>query len=156
MSTSEATRIDGSESQRAGRRRRRRLLAVMAAVVSAVVGWGLIESGAGVDLRAPAFDGSAIGQDIGLGAVIFTSLIGSLAAWGVLALLERHVGRPRRIWTVVALTGLLISLAGPMSGTGIGAGDRGLLALLHLVVAAVLIPLLYRTADIVNRTESPS
>lgn len=147
---------DGSESQRAGRRRARRLLAVIAAVVSAVVGWGLVESGAGIDLRAPAFDGSAVGQDIGLGAVIFTTLIVSLAAWGLLALLERYVGRPRRTWTVVALTGLLISLAGPMSGTGIGTRDRGLLALLHLVVAAALISLLRRTADIVNRNETPS
>ena len=154
MST-ETDTTDGSESQPPGRRRRR-LLAVIAAVGAAAGGWGVIERGAGVDLRAPAFDGSAIGQDVGLGTVIFTSLIGSLAAWGLLALLEHYVSRPRRTWTVVALTALLVSLAGPMSGTGIGAGDRGLLALLHLVVAAVLIPLLYRTADIVNTTESPS
>jgi hypothetical protein len=143
----------GSKSRPDEARRRRRLLAVMAAVTAATLGWGLIEGGAGVDLRAPAFDGSTVGQDIELGAVIFTSVVASLAAWGLLALLERNVSLPRRIWTIAALAGLALSLAGPMSGTGISSGDRGLLALLHLIVAAVLIPLLYRTADTQNTKE---
>lgn len=126
--------------------RSRRLLAVAAAVVAAVAGWVLIEGPGGVDLRAPAFDGTAANQDIGLGAVVFASLVAGLAAWGLLAALERYMSRPRRIWTFLAVAGLILSLGGPMSGTGIDPTHRGLLALLHVIVAAVLIPLLYRTA----------
>ena len=143
MSTNETTT---TTTGTASRRRSRRLRAVAAGVLAAVVGWVIIEGVAGVDLRAPAFDGTTATQDIGLGAVIFTSLIASLAAWGLLAALERYSSRPRRDWTILAVAGLVLSLGGPLSGTGIDATERGLLALLHLIVAAVLIPLLYRTA----------
>ena len=126
--------------------RSQRLLTVAAAVVAAVGGWVLIEGIGGVDLRAPAFDGSTASQDVGLGAVVFASLVAGVAAWGLLALLERSIRRPRRTWTVFAVAGLIVSLGGPMSGTGIDPTHRGLLVVLHVIVAAVLIPLLYRTA----------
>ncbi|MGH8915074.1 MAG: DUF6069 family protein [Acidimicrobiia bacterium] len=130
----------------ARRARGGRLRAVVAAVLAAGAGWTVVEVLGGVDLRAPAFDGSGAGQDVGLVAVVLTSLVASLSAWGLLAVLERYLVRARRIWTVLVLTGFVISLGGPMSGTGIDATDRALLAVLHLIVAAVLIPLLYRTA----------
>lgn len=126
--------------------RRQRLAAVTAAVGAAVLTWIVIDVLAGVDLRAPVFDGFASGQDITFGAVVLVSGLASLGSWGLLALLERWTSRPRRIWTAVAILGFLISLGGPLSGTGISPENRWLLALLHLVVAAVLIPLMYRTA----------
>lgn len=127
--------------------RMRRLMTVAAAVGAAAAGWAMIEGVGGVDLHAPAFDTTTATQDIGLGSVAFASLIASLAAWGLLAVLEKYSSRPRRIWTILMGAGLVISLGGPMSGTGIDSTNRGLLALLHLIVAAVLIPLLYRTAS---------
>ena len=126
--------------------RGKRLGAVIAAVAAAVAGWILIEVFAGVDLRAPAFDARTGNQDIGLSAVILTSLVASLAAWGVLAVSERYVVRSRRIWTVLAVAGFVLSLGGPMSGTGIETSGRVLLVALHVIVAGVLIPLLYRTS----------
>ena len=51
-----------------------------------------------------------------------------------------------RGWTVLAAAGFVLSLGGPMSGAGIETSGRVLLLALHVIVAAVLIPLLYRTA----------
>lgn len=123
-----------------------RLLLTTGTVLAAAAAWAIIEGVAGVDLRAPAFDASTTSQDIGLLAVVVSSLVASLAAWGTLALLERSVSRPRRIWAALAIAGLFLSLGGPLSGTAIDTASRSLLVVLHVIVAAVLIPLFYRTA----------
>jgi hypothetical protein len=70
----------------------------------------------------------------------------SLVGWAVLATLERLTPHARRIWLVLALVALAASLAMPLSGTGVGAAHRALLVLMHLAVAAVLIPVLHRTS----------
>jgi len=126
-------------------RRKHRLVAVVAGVAIAVLGWLLIEPTMGIDLRGPSL-GTGEGQDIGLGLAVAGSLIPSLGAWGLLALLEGFASHPRRVWTILTLVGLVLSLGGPLSGSGIRAGDRLLLVLLHLSVASAVIPLLYRTA----------
>ena len=145
-----STKTDNAGTVAPTATRNRRPIAIVAAVVAAAAGWVLIEGIGGVDLHAPAFDGATTTQDIGLGSVVLTSLVASLTAWGLLAVLERYSVRPRRIWTILVAAGLVLSLGGPMSGTGIDSTNRGLLALLHLIVAAVLIPLLYRTATTRN------
>lgn len=122
-----------------------RMRAVIASVAAACMAWLLIEGIADVDLQAPAFSDGATTQDVGLSSVLFASLTASLAGWLALGLIERYATRPRRWWTVVSLTTLVVSLGGPMSGTGVDGSDRALLAVLHLAVGAVLIPLLYRT-----------
>ncbi|HEX6207886.1 MAG TPA: DUF6069 family protein [Actinomycetota bacterium] len=138
-------RSSGAAARAAARpQRRRRLAAVGTAVALATATWVLIEPVAGVDLRAPG-QGSP-GFDIGLVAVILTAAGAALLGWGLLAAMERWTRRPRA-WTWVALGGFLASLTGPMSGTGIPGSHRWLLALLHLVVAASLIPLMRRTID---------
>jgi hypothetical protein len=126
-------------------RRKHRLVAVVAGVAIAVLGWLLIEPTMGIDLRGPSL-GTRESQDIVLGLAIAGSLIPSLGAWGLLALLERFASHPRRVWTMLTLVGLVLSLGGPLSGSGITAGDRLLLVVLHLGVAGAVIPLLYRTA----------
>lgn len=128
-----------------GRKRWQRVGAVVAAVGAAVATWAVVEGLLDVDLRAPMFN-DAGGQDIGVAAVILASTTASLAAWALLALLERWTVRARVIWAAVSALVFVGSLAAPMSGTGISQSDRWLLALLHLVVAVTLIPLLYRTA----------
>lgn len=131
----------------------RRLLTVTGAVLAAALAWAVIEELAGFDLQAPAFNDSSPRQDVGLAEVIISSLGAGLVAWGLLALLERYVGQARRIWTALAATGLVLSLGGPMSGTGIDTTNRSLLVLLHLIVAAALIPFFYRTANTQDRKE---
>jgi peptidoglycan/LPS O-acetylase OafA/YrhL len=81
-----------------------------------------------------------------------TSLVAALAGWGLLALLERFTARPRTSWTAIAgLVGLL-SLVGPLSAIASTTVANGLsLALMHLAVAAVLIPGLAATAPSLAR-----
>ncbi|WBB59645.1 DUF6069 family protein [Streptomyces sp. WMMC500] len=84
--------------------------------------------------------------DIGAVAVVLIALLASLAAWGLLAALERcGVRRVRAVWTGAAVTVLALS-ALPLTGDGMTAGTRTALALMHLTVAAVLIPGLRATA----------
>jgi hypothetical protein len=127
----------------AGSRWKGRLLAVVAAVVAALVVYLLITQAFGQDLRTPGMSGREA-TELNIGAVLLVSALASLAAWGLLAVLERFTARARTIWTVVAVVGLVLSLAGPMSGTGITTGNRLALALMHVVVGAVLIVLMRR------------
>jgi hypothetical protein len=60
--------------------------------------------------------------------------------------LERLTPRARRVWLVVALVGLAVSLMPPLAGTGVGTANRIVLLLMHLAVAAVFISVLYRTS----------
>ncbi|WP_280868415.1 DUF6069 family protein [Streptomyces sp. SAI-127] len=68
------------------------------------------------------------------------ALLASLSGWGLLASLERFgVRRARAIWTGVAGAVLVVSLL-PFIGDGMDSGTRVSLALMHLAVAAVLVP----------------
>jgi hypothetical protein len=133
----------------AGARWKGRLLAVAAAVVAAVVVYLLINLFV-QDPRTPGMSGRSA-ADLTFGAVLLVSALASLAGWGLLAVLEKLTAKPRQIWTIVAAVALLLSLGGPMSGSGISTGNRLALALLHVVVGTVLIVLMRRTT---GRTES--
>ncbi|MFI2379731.1 DUF6069 family protein [Streptomyces sp. NPDC018964] len=63
-----------------------------------------------------------------------------LSGWGLLAVLERSgVRRARAVWTGIAGVVLTVSFL-PLTGDGMDGGTRAALALMHLAVAAVLIP----------------
>ncbi|MGH8951110.1 MAG: DUF6069 family protein [Acidimicrobiia bacterium] len=125
--------------------RGQRLIAVVAAVAASLATFAVIEGVLGVDLQSPGF-GPSGPQDLGFVPVVVASALAGAAAWALLALLERWTTRSRRYWTISVTLGLVISIGGPMSGTGISQSERWLLFLLHVAVAVVLIPLLYRTA----------
>ncbi len=128
-------------------RRLERLSAVLLAVVATLAVWAIATVGFGLDLRAPAFGTASENPEIGAGTVAFTTAVAGLAAWAVLALAERLLGtRARPTWTAIALIALLVSFGGPLSGTGVTDENRLVLALMHVVAAALLIPLLYRSA----------
>lgn len=118
---------------------------MVAAILSTTLVWALIEGSGGDGLKAPVFDTGQDVFDIGLVAVILTSGLAALAAWAVLAVVERRSSNPRRTWTILAVTGLVLSFGPVVSGTGIGSADRWLLATLHVVTGLVLIPLMYWT-----------
>jgi hypothetical protein len=82
---------------------------------------------------------------IGIGVVLATALTASLAGWGSLALLERLTARARTIWTALAILALIASFAAP-AFVAASASTRTTLVLMHVTVAAVLIPGLRRTA----------
>lgn len=125
-------------------RSRSRFAVVAATVLAALLLWTVLAPLAGVDLAAR--QGDSITK-IGAVSVAVASAVAALAAWGLLVLLERQQGgQAKRIWTLVALIGGLVSLSGPMVN-GVGTDGKLGLAAFHLVVAAVLIPGLRRTAS---------
>jgi uncharacterized protein DUF6069 len=115
--------------------RRRRVLTV-AATLAPVLVWAVARS-AGADLTV-ATAGRAP-MSITLPFVVATALLAALAGWGVLAILERVTTRARTLWTLAALLALLASLIPPLTASAT-AGVRLTLVLMHLAVAAVLVP----------------
>ena len=91
--------------------------------------------------------GNSAPQPVGITAVVSAVVVGSLAGWGVLAVMEHRVKRARSIWTVVALGALLASIAMPLYAAMSGSAAMTLVAM-HLAVGAVVIP--------VFRTNRPS
>lgn len=126
----------------AGARRRDRALAVVGAVVAAVVVWAVGDPLLGNDLiveqpgREP--------MDLGIGAIVFFSLVSSLLGWALLAVLEKTTSRAALIWTIVALIVLVLSFL-PLLGIEATGGSKAVLALTHLAVGGVLIPVFWRT-----------
>ena len=121
--------------------RRNRILAVAGATLAAAVVWAIEVPLLGIHLQTQF--GNTAPQDVGLGLVVVSALVGSLAAWGLLAFLERRYARARTTWTWIALAFLLVSFSAPFSA-GTTTTTRFALATMHLAVAAVLIPTLRR------------
>ncbi|MET8305413.1 MULTISPECIES: DUF6069 family protein [unclassified Micromonospora] len=117
-------------------RRTGRAITVAAGAAGALLLWAVNDPWAGIDLAVRQGDAT---QHIGPAAVVVAALIAGLAAWGLLALLERTVGRaPARTFRIIALIVLVLSLAGPL-GSGIGTSSRLVLLGMHLTVGAALI-----------------
>lgn len=117
--------------------RRRRLGVVALAVLAAVLVWLVADPLLGH--RLGITDGEQT-LDLGAAPVGVVALLASLSGWGLLAALERFgVRRARAIWTGVAGAVLTLSFL-PFIGNGIDSGTRVSLALMHLAVAAVLVP----------------
>ena len=128
------------------RQLRSRALAVTAAVLTALVVWSLADPLLGINLTVRTSPASTSVQTIGPAFVLAVSLLASLLGWGLLAGLEPRTQRAGTIWTITAGVVLLLSLAGPLTAAVTTAAAVALV-LLHLSVAAVLIPLLRRTAS---------
>lgn len=129
------------------RRHLQRLLAAPLAALAVTIVWLLAKEAAGVNLHQPAF-GSASSRPLGLAFAAVVGIVAALLGWGLLALFERFSRRgAARSWLRAALIALLVSLAGPLSGHGVSAGNRAALVAMHLAVAAVVIPWLYRTCS---------
>ncbi|WP_405657552.1 DUF6069 family protein [Streptomyces sp. RK9] len=116
---------------------RRRLGVTALAVLAPVLVWLVADPLLGH--RSRIADGGET-LDIGAVPVAAVALLASLAGWGLLATLERFAPhRARALWTGAACAGLAVSFL-PFIGDGMDGGTRTTLALMHLAVAAVLIP----------------
>ena len=123
-----------------------RVLAVLGGIVAALVVWAVAEAAVD-DLRTPAFATGDAPQELGAPLVALVSGLGGLIGWALLALFERFFARAHRIWAVVATLALIVSFGGPIGGHGASTGSRISLALMHVAVAAVVIPALYRSSS---------
>ncbi|WP_407564575.1 DUF6069 family protein [Streptomyces sp. 184] len=107
------------------------------AVLAPVAVWLVADPLLGHRLRMTADERTL---DIDAVPVAVLASAAALAGWGLLAALERFgVRRARTVWTAAAVAVLALS-ALPLTGGGMSAGTRTALALMHLAVAAVLIP----------------
>jgi hypothetical protein len=115
---------------------------VLGATAAAVAIW-IVATLAGADLTVSFGAGQPI-QKVTVVNVVVAALVGSLAGWGLLALLRRFTARARAIWTVIAIVAALLSLGGPLSAIA-SIGTKVSLVAMHLAVATVLIVGLRRT-----------
>jgi Family of unknown function (DUF6069) len=142
--------FSGHGTTASGSRRLRDLGAVLAAVVATGLVWLIATTGFGLDLYQPGF-GTMAPQQLTMWWAAATTGLAGLAAWGVLAIIERFSRRPARACLVVSVGLLVLSLGGPLSGDGITTGNRLALAFMHLAAGAVLIPLYFRSTRFASR-----
>ncbi len=121
---------------------RTRAFSIAGAVLAAVAVWAVAVPLSGTHLLIRFGSGAA--QGVGIDYVIGASLAASLAGWGLLALLERRTARARRIWTGIAFVVVVLSLSLPLIA-GTTMSSKVALALMHVAVAAVLIPAMRRS-----------
>ncbi|XVU27557.1 DUF6069 family protein [Actinoplanes sp. CA-054009] len=112
-----------------------RAITVAAGAAGSLLLWAVNVPWGGLDLAV--HQGGQV-QPIGAAAVVATALVAGLAAWGLLAVLERRARRPVRAFRIIALVVLLISLAGPLGG-GAGLNSKLVLLGMHLTVGIALI-----------------
>jgi hypothetical protein len=124
------------------KRRRIRALATMAAAGATFTLWMIAHPIAGADLVVDTGSGPTTVTPT---AAVLVTVVAGLAAWGLLALVERFSRRAAAIWSWIAGAVVLISLLGPL-GSAVGAGATAALVAMHLVTGAVLIPLMARSS----------
>jgi Family of unknown function (DUF6069) len=118
------------------------MTAVLGATAAAVAIW-VVATLAGAELTVSFGSGQPI-QKVTVVNVVVAALVGSLAGWGLLALLRRFTTNARAVWTVTAIVFALFSLGGPLSTTA-STGTKVALVAMHLAVATVVIVGLRRT-----------
>lgn len=119
----------------------RRGMVVVAATAAAVLAW-LLTLVTGTDLEVTAPDQPPMA--VGFPQVLAVAAGASLAGWAALALLRRLTRHGRTAWTALALAVLLLSFLA-VASVETTAPARVHLALMHVAVAAVLVPGLRRT-----------
>jgi Family of unknown function (DUF6069) len=128
-------------------------LAAIAATVANVILRALAI--AVLDIPQPEF------EPLALRAVILSTLGGVAAAGVAAAITSRLANNPRKTYLIVAAVALVASLypplalglADPPENPGTDAGSVGTLMAMHLVAAAISVPLLTRA---ISRSPSPS
>lgn len=129
---------------------RRRALTVIGATLAPAAVW-LLAQATGTELAITL--ASRPPMVVSLPFVIGTALAASLAGWAALAGLQRMTGHARALWTSLAIAALLASF-GPIAVVQTNAEVRTMLALMHLIVATVLILGLRRTVPAHRSTET--
>ncbi|MBC6459006.1 DUF6069 family protein [Actinomadura sp. HBU206391] len=123
--------------------RRARSLAVGAAVLANSLIY-LVAHALGTDFKLTD-PGKAEAHALILPEIIVFTLVPCLLGWGALALLERYTRHAKAIWTVLATVVLALSFV-PLAIEHATTDTKIVLSVIHLVVAAVLVPVLRRSS----------
>ncbi|MDQ4491680.1 DUF6069 family protein [Sinomonas sp. ASV486] len=127
---------------------------IVLAAAGALAVWAIAVPGLGSPLTVSF--GPGLDQTVTPAAVGATAAGAGLLAWGLLAVLTRASARKgRTVWKAVAVTAAVLSLAAPVTA-GTAVDVKLALAFMHLVVAAVLITGLPRSAAPVENLQGPS
>lgn len=129
-----------------GTRQRRRGAAVTAAVLTPLLVWSIAVPLLGVDLAVRPGSDADPARTVGPAVIAAVSLLAALLGWALLAVLEARTHRARPVWLAAAGVVLLLSLAGPLT-SAVNTSAALTLVVMHVGVAAVLIPLLAATSD---------
>ena len=125
---------------------RHRIATVVLAAAAALAAWSLTQL-IGVDLVVSTGDGT-----VGPADVIGASIVGALAGWLVVRLLESRSRQPLRAWAFIGSTALAISIIGP-AWFADGASAVALI-FLHVVTAVVVITGFARTLPVRGRRDA--
>lgn len=113
---------------------------MVGAAVADLAVWAVAHLALGIQLSVRLVPGSP-SQQVEPATIAVVALLAGAAAWGLVTLLERVSRRPRGTWVAIALVVLAVSLIGPLGSALTPAAVAGLVAM-HLVTAAVLVPLM--------------
>ena len=127
---------DHGTADASGARRRRlgRSAIIALAIVLPLLVWVIAVALAGLDLVAGS---GAAAQTVAPPSIVFVVLVAGLAAWGVLALLERFAKHGGRIFAGIGWTVLALSLFGPVLMGAVGTVIVVLLVM-HVLTGATL------------------
>lgn len=128
---------------------RHRAVAVLGGAVAAGLVF-VVASALGVVVEVPESPGGDPTALI-LPRVLLLAAVSGALGWALATVLERRAARPRRTWTTTALAVLVLSMA-PVVGLGPSSAETVVLTLLHVVVAAVVVPMVAVTLP-AQRTE---
>jgi len=123
-----------------------RLLGIFAGLLAAEAVWLVAEGALVIPVQAPA--GTLAAEPVAIDplSVALAASVLPLVGWLVLLGLEQLTQHARTIWLVLALVALAASLGMPLSGSGVSDANRVVLVLMHLLVGAIVITVLYRTS----------
>ncbi|MEU8344182.1 hypothetical protein SAMN05443665_1001548 [Actinomadura meyerae] len=138
------TTMQSTASATAGRSVRRVRATAVGAAVAANVALYLAASAAGTDflLTDPGKDQS---HHLIVPEIAAFTLLFALLGWGTMALLERFTRHARTVWSVLAAAVLALSFV-PLGLEQASPATRAALAVIHIVVAVALLPLVRRPA----------
>ncbi len=128
------------------------LVSVLAGVAAAIATevYGLVARAAGVPMEAGSI-GAAEAEPITVGMFAMGTL--SSTFWGTIlaVILARYARRPARTYVVTTVVLTVVSLAGPLGAGDTATSTKLMLALAHLVAAAIVIPTVARRLDSARR-----
>lgn len=85
------------------------------------------------------FDPAAPAATLPMGMVVVASVVPALVATGVLAIMNRLLARPGRVFAGLAAVGAVLSMGGPATLAGADTATRAALALMHLIAAGAIV-----------------
>lgn len=113
---------------------------VVAAVAAEIFGSG-IGRVVGAPMEAPQGFGEDEAKDLPFGSFILATFMSGGIGVLLALLVAWKASRPTRLWVIIALIGTILSFVSPITAEDTTTATKVILSLSHVVVAAIVIPL---------------